>query len=65
MGASVCYDEPLVIRRERPLTLRYLLHLHRGDLHRRRADEVARAFAEKRGYTVQRSSAPHSAYEIV
>lgn len=65
MGASVCMHEPHETTQTSPLLLRYLLHVHRGDIDAARADRVAADFADRPGYRVERSSAKHRQYEIV
>lgn len=64
MGASVCMHEPLVTTRAKPLVLRYLLWLHRGNVDAARAETVAKQFAARGGLTVARSSVKHTQYEI-
>ena len=44
MIAAPCMQAPLVTTREAPLTLRYLLHAHRGALDAPRANTIARDF---------------------
>lgn len=65
MGASVCYAGPLLIRRQQPLTLRYLLHAHRGDLQPDRAQAVAREFAAAPRLILKKSVEPHVSYTVV
>ncbi len=65
MGASVCREKPLLLRRDAPLALRYLLHVHRGGIEPARAEKIAEAFAAGPGYGVSRSQKKHQQYQIV
>jgi hypothetical protein len=64
MGASVCREKPLLLRRDKPLTLRYLLHVHRGDIDPDRAKMIAETFAKRPLYKVVRSQKKHQQCEI-
>lgn len=64
MGASVCRDRALTISRDEPLRLRYLLHVHNGELDRREADNIASAFASLPAARVVKSSKKHTHFEI-
>lgn len=64
MGASFCMQEGYVIEAEKPLRLRYLLHAHRGAYDDARAETVQRAFAERSGFTIAKSSRKHRQYEV-
>ena len=65
MGASVCMNGPVEITRQKPLTLRFLLHIHAGDIDPARAEQVAAIFQSRKLLKVQRSEKPHYQYEIV
>jgi hypothetical protein len=64
MGASVCLNGPLVVRRKEPLVLRYLLHAHRGPVSPERAGQVAQEFAARPPYQVVRAQVKHQQYVI-
>lgn len=64
MGASFCFSGAYTITREEPLVLRYLLHAHGGAHDDERAAEVAKAFAERPGFVVEKSGRPHRQYEV-
>lgn len=64
MGVSACRDAPLVATRENPLILRYLLHVHQGELNSHRADGIAADWATWPGYRVVKSPEPHRQYAI-
>lgn len=64
MGAAPCLHDPLTTTRQRPLTFRYLLHAHRGDIDRTRADAIAQAFAASRAYEVVPAKVKHQQFTI-
>lgn len=59
MGASVCFKGPVNTTRKSPLVLRYLLHVHRGDIDADRANLLARAFAIKPPFEVVPARVKH------
>jgi len=65
MGASLCIDEGIEITHKKPLTLRYLLAVHRGAIDSQHADEQATAFAKRPGFKVQKSTKKHQEYEVL
>ncbi len=64
MGASLCFDKGLEITHERPLTLRYLLHAHRGKIQTNKANAIAKTFAARPGFEVVKSKKKHQHYDI-
>ena len=64
MGASLCMHGPRTTNREQPLVLRYLLHLHGGDVNAERASDIANEFARAKGFVVERSKAKHQHNEV-
>jgi hypothetical protein len=64
MGASVCRDRPVVITKEDPLRLRYLLHVHNGEVDPDAADRLADEFAEASAARLIKSTKKHTHYEI-
>ncbi len=64
MGASFGMHEGLTITPEKPLTLRYLLYVHRGTYNQERASLIGAAFAKRPGLQVKKSSKPHRQYEV-
>jgi len=64
MGASICRDAPLLIRRSEPLALRYLLHVHRGGVDPARAELIARDWAASPRQEIVKSMQPHRQYEL-
>lgn len=64
MGASACRTAALEVPREKPLTLRYLLHAHAGDVDAAKADAVAKEFAGRAPWVVESVKAPHSRWQV-
>jgi hypothetical protein len=64
MGASFSMHEPLEVTHEQPLTLRYLLHAHRGDYDQKRAAVVAEDFEKRTQFEVSKSRRRHQQYEV-
>jgi len=59
MGASLCMNEAMVIKKEKPLTLRYLLHTHAGPVDFDQATQVAKDFSQRPGFTAEKNKAKH------
>jgi hypothetical protein len=59
MGAAPCFEGPLETSRERPLTLRYLLHAHRGGLDQAKTRRLAAEFAAAPAFEVVKAEAKH------
>jgi len=64
MSASLCFDEGLNISHDQPLTLRYLLHSHSGDIDSAKANLVAKAFAARPGFEVVKTKKKHQHFDI-
>jgi hypothetical protein len=64
MGASCCMHTSRETRKDAPLMLRYLLHVHSGDIQAERAGRVAEEFATRPFYRVEKSSARHRQFEV-
>jgi hypothetical protein len=64
MGAAVCLEGSVTTTRRKPLVLRYLLHAHRGAANPERAEQVARDFATRRAYRVERVTVKHQHYAV-
>lgn len=64
MGASVGMKSTLLATRQKPLLLRYLLHIHRGPVDKTRADDLARVFADHPGYVVEKSTKKHHQWTV-
>jgi hypothetical protein len=64
MGASACFDGPRTTTQMEPLTVRYLLHAHRGLADAKRAGEVFDAFAKRPGFELLKSPAKHNMFGV-
>ena len=64
MAASVCYNGPRTTTRQEPLTLRYLLHAHRGPLDANRAAEIAQAFGRRAPFELVKAPARNTAFGV-
>jgi len=64
MGASLCFDEGLEVSHDQPLTLRYLLHSHRGSIQSNKANAIAKSFADRPGFVVKRSTDKHRHFNV-
>ena len=64
MGASICMRSAQVTRLQQPLTLRFQLHAHQGNLEPARAEAVAAGFRESPKFAVTRSSAKHQQWTV-
>lgn len=64
MGASVCRDDAIVTMKEKPLVLRYLLHVHEGKLDVETANELAGVFNLRNPFIVSKSAKEHTEYEV-
>jgi hypothetical protein len=64
MGASFCMQEGHPLTPDAPLTLRYLLHAHRGPYSPGKAEWVHQAFAARPGFQILKSPQPHRQYEV-
>ncbi len=60
MGASVCFAGPRLTTRAKPLTLRYLLHAHRGPLDADAERETFRAFSRRSEFELVRAPDKHT-----
>ena len=55
---------PRTTTRNEPLTLRYLLHAHRGMLDSKRATEVFDGFAKRPAFELVKAPAKHTAFGV-
>jgi len=65
MGASLCRHEPVVIQQEKPLRVRYLLHIHRDDVDAAVANRLGDLFNRSPGFTVIKGKRKHHQYEVM
>ena len=64
MGAAACFAGPLTTTQKEPLTLRYLLHAHRGPLDAARAEEAFKAFGRRPRLELVKKPAPNTAFGV-
>ena len=64
MGASFCMRDGFQIKANAPLTLRYLLHAHRGGYDAAKAKSMHERFAKRPGFAIRRATQPHVQYEV-
>lgn len=64
MGASVCRDQSHVVTHEKPLVLRYLLHVHSDPYVQARAETIHSAFAKRQGFEIEQRKRKHRHYEV-
>jgi hypothetical protein len=62
MGPSACRTKAIVITRTEPLTLRYLLHAHRGKLDPARAAAILSDFSHRPGFELAAKPSRHTAF---
>lgn len=60
MGASPCMHGPLETTRQSPLTFRFLLHAHAGQLNHDEADSVYQQFSESLSYQLRQPEKRHT-----
>ncbi len=64
MGCSPCMNEAITTTKAKPLTLRFLLHLHAGAFNKNRADEVSKSFANHVGYELSKRPKKHTSWGV-
>lgn len=64
MTASVSQPNGIMIDAQHPLTVRYLLDIHSGELDAERANRLGESFAARPGLAVVRSEKPHHHNEL-
>ncbi len=64
MGASLCFAADRVLTKTAPLTLRYLLHAHRGGADAARSSRVLSEFAARAAFTIAKAKVKHEAWTI-
>jgi len=64
MGASPCMHAALETTKEKPITLRYLLHAHAGKIDAERASALQQAFAELPAFKLLKSTKKHTTWEM-
>jgi len=64
MGASLCRHEAIVIKKENPLRVRYLLHAHNGAADPAIANRLAEIFNASPSFEVSKSKRKHRQFEV-
>lgn len=64
MGASFCMDEGRTITKEKPLTLRYLLHAHTNDYNPANAADTFETFKHRPGFEIIKSKRKHRQFDV-
>ena len=64
MGASLCRHEAIVIKKEKPLRVRYLLHAHNGTADPAIANRLAEIFDASPSFEISKSKRKHRQYEV-
>ena len=64
MGPSLTRTEPITVKREKPLVVRYLLHLHGGWHDTQAASARFERFAGSRPWEVHPAEVPHEHYRL-
>ncbi len=64
MGAAFCMNGGFTIASDQALTLRYLLHAHRGAYDRAKAESVHAAFAARPRFAISKGTRKHCQYDV-
>ena len=64
MGASLCRHEAIVIKKENPLRVRYLLRAHNGAVDPAIANRIAEIFNASSSFEVSESKRKHREFEV-
>ena len=64
MGASLCRHGAVVIKKDKPLHVRFLLHAHHGAADAGIATRITRMFNASPGFEVSKSKRKHRQFEV-
>ena len=64
MGASLCRHKAILIKKDKPLRVRYLLHAHNGKVSSALAGRIAELFNASSSFTVFNSKRKHRQFEV-
>jgi len=64
MGASICRDHDHIVTHEKPLIVRYLLHIHSGPYDHEQASVIQSEFAKRVGFKIGERQQKHRHYEV-
>jgi Methane oxygenase PmoA len=65
IGPSISLDKAMLVPREQPLTMRYLLYVHPGGCDSTQINSLAAAFDASSPLQVRKGTKPHQQFEIV
>ena len=65
MGASLCFNAPVMLQRARPLRIRYLLDIHSGPIDAKRADKLHTDFSSRLPWKVFKGGKRHHQYTVM
>ena len=64
MGASLCFNAPIMLQKEKPLTIRYLLDVHAGPASAQRANRLHTDFSKRLPWQVFKGGKKHHSYTV-
>ena len=64
MGTSLCRHEAIVIKKEKPLRVRYLMHAHRGAVNPAITDRIAALFDARPSFEIAKAKRRHRHFEV-
>ena len=64
MGASLCFNAPIMLQKEKPLTIRYLLDVHSGPISAKRANRLHADFSKRLPWKVFKGGKKHHSYTV-
>jgi hypothetical protein len=65
MGASLCFNAPIILQKAAPLRIRYLLDIHSGPLDAKRANRLHTAFSARLPWKVFKGGKRHHQYTVM
>lgn len=65
MGASLCFNAPIMLQKATPLRIRYLLDIHAGPIDAKRADRLHADFSQRRPWKVFSGGERHHQYTLM
>ena len=65
MGASLCFNAPVMLQKAAPLRIRYLLDVHSGSIDAKRANTLHADFAKRLPWKVFKGGKRHHQYTVM
>jgi len=65
MGASLCFNAPIMLQKGAPLRIRYLLDIHSAPIDATRANRLHADFSERPPWKVFKGGKPHHQYTVI